>query len=34
MNKDQAERGEWWRLGREEREVEMRVYLRKLDHKN
>jgi hypothetical protein len=29
MNKDEAERGEWWRLGREEREVEMRVYLKK-----
>jgi hypothetical protein len=34
MNREQAERGEWRRLGREEREVEMRVYLRKLDHKN
>jgi hypothetical protein len=34
MNREQAERGEWRRLGREEREVEMREYLRKLDHKN
>jgi hypothetical protein len=34
MNREQSERGEWQRLGREEREVEMREYLRKLDHKN
>jgi hypothetical protein len=34
MKREQAERGEWQRLERGEREVEMREYLRKLDHKN
>jgi hypothetical protein len=34
MNREQAKRGEWRWLEREEREVEMREYSRKLDHKN